>query len=87
LKCEEALSIDPSCAAAYGQKGTALMFSGRREAGRIALQNCLRLNPCDPGRAIRFLEIAISYYFNGSYEQAADLPASNTAIPQPCSQL
>ena len=49
------------------------MFSGRREAGRIALQNCLRLNPCDPGRAIRFLEIAISYYFDGSYEQAAEI--------------
>src|SRR5262245_38225948 len=30
LKCEEALSIDANCALAYGYKGSALMWSGRR---------------------------------------------------------
>jgi adenylate cyclase len=56
-----------------------LVFSGRRE-GRIALQNCLRLNPCDPARAVRVLELAISRYFDGSYEQAA--PICRQAIRQ-----
>ena len=73
LKCEEALSLDANCATAYGVMGTALVFSGRLEEGRISIQSCLRLNPLDPGRAARFLEFAVSHYFERNYEQAAQI--------------
>jgi adenylate cyclase len=72
-KCEEALSLDANCAAAYGLMGTALVFMGRLDEGRTSIQNCFRLNPLDPGRASRYLEFAISRYFEGNYEQAAKI--------------
>ena len=72
-KCEEALSLDANCATAYGLMGTALVFSGRLEAGRTANRNCLRLDPLDPNRATRFTEFAVSYYFDRNYEEAAKI--------------
>jgi len=59
-----------NCAAAYGLKGTALIFSGRLEEGRTSDEICLRLDPLDPNRASRFTEFAISQYFERNYEEA-----------------
>ena len=73
LKCEEALALDANCVVAYGFRGAALIYSGRREQGRTALQSYLRLDPLDPGRSNRVLEIAISHYFEDNYEQAAKI--------------
>ena len=73
LKCEEALSLDANCAATYGLMGSALVFTGRLEEGRTSIQNCLRLDPLDPNRATRFLEFAVSHYFERNYEQAAQI--------------
>ena len=73
LKCEEALSLDTNCATAHGVRGSALLYSGRREEARTSNQNCLRLNPLDPNRTSRFLEFAISHYFEHNYEQAAKI--------------
>jgi tetratricopeptide (TPR) repeat protein len=72
-KCEEALSLDANCATAYGLMGAAMTFAGRLEEGRAANQNCLRLDPLDPNRATRFLEIAVSHYFERNYEQAGKI--------------
>jgi len=69
-KCDEALTFDANCAAAYGLKGTALIFSGRLEEGRASNQIGLRLDPLDPNRASRFAEFAISHYFERNYEEA-----------------
>jgi hypothetical protein len=71
FEIEEALSLDTNCAAAYGLMGTALIFTGRIEEGRTANRNCLRSDPLDPNRAVRFLEFAVSHYFESNYEEAA----------------
>ena len=73
LKCEEALSLDANCAATYVLMGSALVFTGRLEEGRTSVQNWLRLDPLDPNRATRFLEFAVSHYFERNYEQAAQI--------------
>jgi len=72
LNCDNAVAIDGNCATAYGLKGAALVFTGRRQEGRASIQNYLRLSPRDPGRETRFLELAISHYFDGNYQQAAE---------------
>jgi adenylate cyclase len=71
VRCEEALSLDANCATAYGLMATALIFTGRLEEGRTANRN--RLDPLDPNRATRFLEFAVSYYFERNYEEAAKI--------------
>ncbi len=65
------LSVKPDCAGALGVKGAALVYSGRREEGRQALQQYLGLSPRDPARPIRLSQIATSLYLDGDYEAAA----------------
>jgi adenylate cyclase len=70
--CEAALSLDPNSEHAHGLKGSSLVFAGRREEGRRSLHVALRLNPRDPCRASRLLHVAVSHYFDGDYEKAAN---------------
>jgi adenylate cyclase len=70
--CDQGLSLDGNCAGAHGIKGPALVFAGRRAEGRQSLRACLRLDPRDPARATRFIEIAISHYLDGDYELSAE---------------
>jgi adenylate cyclase len=70
--CEEAISIDPNNAYAHGLHGQSLVFAGRREEGRQSLHFALRLSPRDPVRASRLLPVAVSHYFDGDYEKAAE---------------
>jgi adenylate cyclase len=72
-QCDHALALDRNCAPAHGIKGSALVFAGRRAEGRESARTCLRLDPRDPARATRFLEIAISHYFDGDYELCAEI--------------
>jgi adenylate cyclase len=69
-EAEQALSINGNCADAFGVKGAALVYSGRREEGREAIQQYLRLSPRDPARPIRLAQIAASLYLDGDYEGA-----------------
>ena len=70
--CDQGLSLDGNCAGAHGIKGAALVFAGRRAEGRQSLRTCLRLDPRGPGRATKFIEIAISHYLDGDYELSAE---------------
>jgi adenylate cyclase len=69
-EAEHALSVNANCADALGVKGAALVFSGRREEGREAIRQYLRLSPRDPARPIRLAQIAASQYLDGNYEGA-----------------
>jgi adenylate cyclase len=71
-QCDQGLSLDGNCDGAHGFKGAALVFAGRRAEGRQSLRTCLRLDPRGPGRATRFVEIAISHYLDGDYELSAE---------------
>jgi adenylate cyclase len=70
-EAEQVLSVNRHCADALGVKGAALVYSGRREEGRAALQRYLRLSPTDPARPIRLSQVATSQYLDGNYEGAA----------------
>ena len=69
---DQGLSLDGNCAGAHGVKGAALVFAGRRAEGRQSLRTCLRLDPRGPGRGTRFVEIAISHYFDGDFELSVE---------------
>jgi TolB-like protein len=68
---QDALAINPGCAEALGIKGTALLYCGRRQEGREAIQQHLRLSPRDPARPIRLSQVAASLYLDGNYDAAA----------------
>ena len=68
---QQILSVDGACAEALGVEGTALLYSGRRQQGREAVQQHLSLSPRDPARPIRLSQIAASFYLDGNYEAAA----------------
>jgi len=68
---EWALAVNENCADAFGVKGAALVFSGRRQEGREAIAQYLRLSPRDPARPVRLAQIAASRYLDGDYEDAA----------------
>jgi TolB-like protein len=68
---QEVIFVDRNCADALGVKGAALVYSGRREEGRMALQQYLKLSPRDPARPIRLTQIAVSLYLDGGYQEAA----------------
>ena len=70
-EAEHALSVSGNCADALGVKGAALVFSGRRQEGREAIRQYLRLSPRDPARPVRLAQIAASQYLDGDYEGAA----------------
>jgi TolB-like protein/TolA-binding protein len=70
-EAQQVLAIDKNCADAFGVKGAALIYSGRRREGRAALQRYLKLSSRDPARPIRLTQIAVSLYLDGGYEEAA----------------
>ena len=69
-EAEQVLSVNDYCADALGVKGAALIYSGRREEGRQAIQRYLRLSPSDPARPIRLSQIAASQYLDENYASA-----------------
>ncbi len=69
---EQALSMSPNCVDAYGLKGACLVFLGRHDEGRAALEACLSLSPRDPRRAIRLTHLAASHYLEGNYSVAVE---------------
>ena len=71
-EAEQALLMSPNCVDAYGLKGAVLIFSGRHDEGRAALEACLPLSPRDPRRAIRLSHLAASHYLEGNYSVAVE---------------
>jgi TolB-like protein len=67
------LSMHESCPDAWGVKGAALVYAGRREQGREAIERYFSLNPRDIARPIRRTQIASSLYIDGGYEEAAQI--------------
>ena len=67
------LSAYQSCPDAWGVKGAALVYAGRREQGREAIKRYFSLNPRDIARPIRRTQIASSLYIDGAYEEAAQI--------------
>lgn len=67
---QKVLSVNENCAEALGVKGTALLYSGRRQEGRDAIERHLRLSPRDPARPIRLSQVAASLYLDGNYADA-----------------
>jgi adenylate cyclase len=73
---EQAILVDPNYAGAHIIKGANLIYSGRTGEGREAEMTALRLNPRDPlGLGMRLM-VAISYYFERDYENAAGIARS-----------
>jgi adenylate cyclase len=70
-EADRAMAVNENCADAFGVKGAALIFSGRRQEGREAIEQYLRLSPRDPARPVRLAQIAASQYLDGDYEAAA----------------
>ena len=77
---QRVLSVNANCAEALGVKGTALLYSGRRQEGRAAIQRHLALSPRDPARPIRLSQIAASLYLDGAYGGA--LAAATRVVRQ-----
>jgi len=67
------LSLQENCPDAWGVKGAALVYAGRREEGRAAIKRYFSLNPRDIARPIRRTQIASSLYVDGGYEEAAQI--------------
>jgi adenylate cyclase len=67
------LSVQAGCPDAWGVKGAALVYAGRRQEGRDAIKRYFSLNPHDIARPIRRTQIASSLYVDGGYEEAAQI--------------
>jgi adenylate cyclase len=68
---EQAILVDPNYAGAHIIKGGNLIYSGRTREGREVEMAALRLNPRDPmGLGMRLM-VAISYYYERDYQNAA----------------
>lgn len=67
-----ALSIDPNSPRANGFKGALLVFNGQPAEGRKYILAALRLSPRDPRNGHRLNQIAMSYYYERSYADAAE---------------
>ena len=70
-KADSVLAVHDSCPDAWGVKGAALIYAGRRRQGRNAIKRYFSLNPRDIARPIRRTQIASSFYMDGRYQQAA----------------
>ena len=70
---DRVLSLQENCPDAWGVKGAALVYAGRREEGRAAIKRYFSLNPRDIARPIRRTQIASSLYVDGGYEEAAQI--------------
>jgi adenylate cyclase len=69
---ELALAISPNLAAAYGDLGAALMWSGHPKKGRAALEKSIRLDPRNPNMNLRLLDVAISFHLSHEYDAAIE---------------
>jgi adenylate cyclase len=74
-EAQHALALSPNLAAAHGEKGAALIFSGRPMEGLAALQTCIRLDPHDPLLRVRLLHKATAFYLCRDYEAAVNAAA------------
>lgn len=72
-EADSVLAVHDSCPDAWGVKGAALVYAGRRRQGRNAIKRYFSLNPRDIARPIRRSQIASSFYVEGGYEQAAQI--------------
>jgi TolB-like protein len=70
-EADQVLSVNEGCAGALGVKGAALVYSGKRDEGRCALRQYLKLSPRDPARPIRLSQVATSLYLDANYQEAA----------------
>ncbi len=70
-EADQVLSVNEGCAGALGVKGAALVYSGKRDEGRRALRQYLKLSPRDPARPIRLSQVATSLYLDANYQEAA----------------
>jgi TolB-like protein/tetratricopeptide (TPR) repeat protein len=66
-------SVHENCPDAWGVKGAALVYGGRRQEGRDLIKRYFSLNPHDIARPIRRTQIASSLYIDGGYEEAAHI--------------
>jgi adenylate cyclase len=67
-----ALAINPNSSWANAVKGALLLFSCQPNQARDALSTALRLDPRGPISVLPLTQIAVSYYFEHDYPQAAE---------------
>jgi adenylate cyclase len=67
-----ALSINPNSPRANNLKGALLVFNGQSAEGRKYILAALRLSPRDPRNGFRLNQIAMSYYYERDYADAAE---------------
>jgi adenylate cyclase len=71
-EADTAVSVSPNLAVAHGERGAALIFSGRSKEGTASVYQCVRFDPYDPLLRVRFLHITIGRYFSGEYTEAVE---------------
>lgn len=67
-----ALAINPNSTWAHAAHGAQLLFSGHYREARTAFSAALRLDPHGPISVIPLTQVAMSYYLEGNYPEAAD---------------
>ncbi|MGA7404807.1 MAG: tetratricopeptide repeat protein [Pseudolabrys sp.] len=67
-----ALAINPNSTWAHAAHGAVLLFSGRFQEARTAFGAALRLDPSGPISVLPLSQIALSYYLEGNYPEAAN---------------
>jgi adenylate cyclase len=67
-----ALAINPNSTWAHAVHGALLLFSGRFQVARTALGAALRLDPSGPISVLPLTQVALSYYLEGNYPEAAN---------------
>lgn len=67
-----AIELNPSFAAAYGWRGSALAFGGRTEEAAPDLSFALRLSPLDPQNAFFYGSMGVLNYLSSRYETALE---------------
>jgi adenylate cyclase len=68
-----ALDIDPNSPSANFAKAAALIVDGYPSEGRTPLLVAMRVDPHSPYDALFMTVLAVSYYFEGKYETAAEV--------------
>ena len=67
-----ALAINPNSTWAHAAHGATLLFSGRFQEARTAFGAALRLDPSGPISVMPLTQVAMSYYLEGNYLEAAN---------------
>lgn len=70
-EADDVIGVHERCPDAWGVKGAALSYAGRRHEGRAAIKHYFSFDPIDIARPIRLTQIASSLYLDGGYEEAA----------------